>query len=94
MVTELVHLGFGNVLATNKVIAILSPNSEPTRRLVQGGKEKGLVLDMTKGRRTKAVVIMESGHIVLAAITPETIANRVAATRAGVIPKEQGGETE
>ncbi len=83
MSTELVHLGFGNILAVNKVIAIIPPNSEPTKRLVQETKGKGLTIDMTKGRRTKAVLIMENGHIVLAALTPETIAGRVAAGRAG-----------
>ncbi len=81
MNTELIHVGFGNVLAVNRVIAIVAPNSAPTKRLIQEGKQKGLTVDMTSGRRTKAVLIMDSGHIVLAAITPETITGRVAANR-------------
>jgi regulator of extracellular matrix RemA (YlzA/DUF370 family) len=81
MTTELIHVGFGNVLAVNRVIAIVAPNSAPTKRLIQEGKAKGLTVDMTSGRRTKAVLIMDSGHIVLAAITPETITGRVAANR-------------
>ena len=81
MATELIHVGFGNVLAVNRVIAIVAPNSAPTKRLIQEGKAKGLTVDMTSGRRTKAVLIMDSGHIVLAAITPETITGRVVSSR-------------
>jgi len=81
MVTELIHLGFSNLAAMNKVIAVVSPNSAPAKRLVQEGKSKGLVIDVTNGRRTKAILIMDSGHIILAAITPETIDSRVRAAR-------------
>jgi regulator of extracellular matrix RemA (YlzA/DUF370 family) len=80
MATELVHLGFGNIVAINKVIAIVSPASAPAKRLHQEAKNRGLVIDATNGRRTKAMLIMDSGHIVLAAITSETIAGRVSAT--------------
>jgi regulator of extracellular matrix RemA (YlzA/DUF370 family) len=83
MATELIHVGFGNVLAVNRVIAIVAPNSAPTKRLVQEGKNKGLTVDMTSGRRTKAVLVMDDGHIVLAAITPETITGRVMSNRGG-----------
>ena len=79
MSTELIHLGFGNIVAINKVVAIVSPNSAPAKRLLQEGKSKGLVIDVTNGRRTKAMLIMDSGHMVLPAITPETIASRVSA---------------
>ena len=83
--TELLHLGFGNILAINRVIAILSPGSGSvaTRRLVQEGKSKGLCIDMKGGRRTRAILVMDTGHIVLAAINPETIAGRLAASREG-----------
>ena len=83
MFTELVHIGFGNILAMNKVIAIASPNSAPTKRVVQEGRNKGLLIDMTNGRRTKAVIFTDSGHIVLAALAPETIAGRMQAGRGG-----------
>ncbi len=73
MVIELVHVGFGNVIAMNRVIAIASPNSAPTKRAIQEVKNKGLLVDMTNGRRTKAVIFTDSGHIVLAALAPETI---------------------
>jgi len=81
MTTELVHVGFGNILAMNKVLAIVSPGSAPIKRLVQAGKGKGLLLDLTSGRKTKAVIIMDSGHIVLVALNSETIANRLALSR-------------
>ena len=81
MNTELIHVGFGNVLAVNRVIAIVSPTSAPTKRMVQQGRDKGVLVDMTNGRRTKAVLIMDSGHIVLAAIAPETIAGRLVSSR-------------
>ena len=81
MNAELVHVGFGNVIAINKVVAIAHPNSAPMKRMVQEGKAEGLVVDLTSGRKTKAVIMMESGHIVLAAIAPETIAGRVTVSR-------------
>lgn len=87
MATELVHVGFGNVIAMNKVISIASPNSAPTKRVVQEGKSKGMLIDMTNGRRTKAVIFTESGHIILAALAPETIANRSQTTRGGLLLK-------
>jgi regulator of extracellular matrix RemA (YlzA/DUF370 family) len=74
---ELVHIGFNNMLAMNRVIAIASPNSAPTKRSVQESKNKGLLVDMTNGRRTKAVIIADSGHVILAALAPETIAGRL-----------------
>ncbi len=74
---ELVHIGFNNMLAMNRVIAIASPNSAPTKRTVRDGRSKGLLIDMTNGRRTKAVIIADSGHIILAALAPDTIAGRL-----------------
>lgn len=93
MVTELIHLGFSNLAAMNKAIAVVSPNSAPAKRLVQEGKSKGLVIDVTNGRRTKAILVMDSGHIILAAITPETIDSRVRAARKPD-PREQSEEKD
>ena len=76
MSIELVHVGFNNVIVMNGVIAIASPNSAPTKRTVHDSRDKGLLIDMTNGRRTKAVIITDSGHIILSALTPETIAGR------------------
>lgn len=81
MTTELIHLGFSNMAAIDKVVAVISPNSAPSKRLIHDAKSKGYVIDMTNGRRTKAVLIMDDGHVVLSAITPETIAGRVASIR-------------
>ena len=89
MVIELVHVGFGNVLAMNKVIAIASPNSAPTKRAIQDGKSKGLLIDMTSGRRTKAVIFTDSSHIILAALAPETITGRLQVTRGGSVLKSE-----
>ena len=85
MVIELVHVGFGNILAMNRVIAIASPNSAPTKRAIQEGKNKGLLIDMTNGRRTKAVIFTDSGHVVLVALAPETITGRLQVTRGGSV---------
>jgi hypothetical protein len=78
---EPVHIGFGNIIAMNRVIAIVSPNSAPTKRAVQEGRNKGLLIDMTNGRRTKAVIITDNGYIILAALAPETIAGRLQVSR-------------
>ncbi len=93
MFTELIHLGFSNMAAINKAVAVISPNSAPAKRLIQEAKSKGLIIDVTNGRRTKAILIMENGHVILAAITPETIAGRVSAARRPDL-REQGGREE
>ncbi len=92
MLTELVHIGFGNILAMNKVIAIASPNSAPTKRTIQEGRNKGLLVDMTNGRRTKAVIFTDSGHIILAALAPETITSRSQMSRGGSVLRPELGD--
>jgi len=93
MSIELVHIGFGNIVVINRVIAIASPNSAPTKRTIQEAKSKGLLIDMTNGRRTKAVVVTDSGHIILAALTPETITGRLQISRGeAVLRPEQSDE--
>lgn len=87
MTTELVHIGFGNIVAMNRVIALASPNSAPTKRTIQDGRNKGLLIDMTNGRRTKTVIFTDSGHIVLAALAPETIAGRLQASQGDTVWK-------
>ena len=88
MSMEPVHIGFGNVLAVNRVIAIVTPNSAPIKRIIQEGRNKGLLIDMTNGRRTKAVIITDSGHIILGALAPETIAGRLQVGRDGTTPSD------
>ncbi len=92
MAIELVHIGFGNILAMNRVIAIASPNSAPTKRTIHEGKDNGLLIDMTSGRRTKAVIFTDSGHIVLAALAPETITGRLQAV-GGTAPRTDPGDS-
>ena len=94
MSTELVHVGFGNILAMDKVLAIVSPGSAPIKRMIQAGKSKSLLIDLTSGRKTKAVIIMDSGHIVLVALNPETIASRLAASRSGGVKQSELREGE
>jgi regulator of extracellular matrix RemA (YlzA/DUF370 family) len=77
MATELIHIGFGNYVSAGHIIGIASPGSAPIKRLIHEGRTKGLTIDMTSGRRTKAVIFMENSAVVLAAITPETLEGRV-----------------
>lgn len=74
--SRLIHIGFGNIVNTEKIIAIVSPDSAPIKRLVQNAKEKGTAIDATQGRKTKAVLVMENNQVVLSALLPETIAGR------------------
>ena len=73
---SLIHIGFGNIVNTSKIIAVVSPDSAPVKRMVQNARDKGMVIDATQGRRTKAVLVMENSQIVLSALLPETIAGR------------------
>ena len=83
MSTELVHVGFGGVIAAHRIVAIVSPDSAPMRRLVRQAKEREMAIDMTYGRKTKAVIILDSGHVALVAIQPETIMNRLSNRKGG-----------
>lgn len=73
---KLIHIGFGNIVNADKIIAVVDPDSSPIRRLVQNAKENCTVIDATRGRRTKSVLIMENSEVVLSALLPETIALR------------------
>ena len=74
---QLINIGFGNTVSANRIVAIVSPESAPIKRIVQEAKETGNAIDATCGRRTRAVVIMDSGHVVLSAVQPETVAGRL-----------------
>ncbi|HJM36849.1 MAG TPA: DUF370 domain-containing protein [Dehalococcoidales bacterium] len=87
---ELVHIGFNNVIITNRVVAIASPQSAPTKRTIQEARNKGVLIDLTNGRRTKAVIITDSGHIILAALTSETIVGRLQGSRADEVNPNRG----
>ena len=74
---KLINIGFGNIVVANRVVAIVSPDSAPIKRFVSEAKEKGQLIDATYGRRTRSVLITDSGHVLLSAMSPETVANRV-----------------
>ena len=77
MSIQLLNIGFGKMVSANRVMAIISPESAPIKRMVQDARDKGLLIDATYGRKTRAVLVMDSGQIVLSAIQPETVAHRL-----------------
>ena len=74
---QLLNIGFGNIVSANKIVAIVSPEAAPIKRIVQEAKDNKTAIDATYGRRTRAVIIMDSGHIILSAVQPETVAGRL-----------------
>lgn len=82
MPTELLHVGFGGTVAANRVLAILSPDSAPVRRMIRLAADEGRLINMTYGRKTKSVIVLDSGHIALSALQTETIVNRLRQQRA------------
>ena len=74
---RLINIGFGNIVFANRLIAIVSPESAPVKRLVQDARDRGMLIDATYGRRTRAVLITDSDHVILSAVQPETVANRL-----------------
>lgn len=74
---KLINIGFGNMVSSNRIISIVSPESAPIKRIIREGEDKGILINATYGRRTRAVIITDSGHIILSAIQPETIAGRI-----------------
>ncbi len=74
---KLINIGFGNMVAAGRLVAIVSPDSAPIKRIVQDAKERGALIDATYGRRTRAVLITDSDHVILSAVQPETVANRM-----------------
>ena len=76
MDVQLINIGFGNIVSANRVIAIVSPESAPIKRIITDARDRGQLIDATYGRRTRAVIITDSSHVVLSAIQPETVAHR------------------
>jgi regulator of extracellular matrix RemA (YlzA/DUF370 family) len=72
-----INIGFGNIVSANRMIAIVSPDSAPIKRIIQEARDGGRLIDATYGRRTRAVIIMDSEHVILSAVQPETVANRL-----------------
>jgi len=78
---QLVHVGFGGVVVASRVLAIMAPDSAPVRRMIRRAQKEGTAIDMTYGRRTKTVIVLDTGHLALAALQPETIVNRFRQTQ-------------
>lgn len=74
---KFINIGFGNIVSASRVIAIISPESAPIKRIIQDARERGMLIDATYGRRTRAVIVTDSDHIVLCAVQPETVAHRM-----------------
>jgi len=81
---KLINIGFGNIVAANRIVAIVSPESAPIKRIIQEARDRGILIDATYGRRTRAVVITDSEHVILSAVQPETVAHRLISKDAGV----------
>ncbi|NLY43587.1 MAG: DUF370 domain-containing protein [Clostridiaceae bacterium] len=76
---KLINIGFGNIVSANRLVAIVSPESAPIKRIIQEARERGMLIDATYGRRTRAVIITDSDHIILSAVQPGTVAHRLTA---------------
>ncbi|AST92109.1 extracellular matrix/biofilm regulator RemA [Sutcliffiella cohnii] len=77
MSIKLINIGFGNIVSANRIISIVSPESAPIKRIIQDARDQGMLIDATYGRRTRAVIIMDSDHVILSAVQPETVAQRL-----------------
>lgn len=89
---KLINIGFGNMVSSSRLLSIVSPESAPIKRIVQEGRERGMLIDATYGRRTRAVLIMDSDHVILSALQPETVANRLNDREAGAGEEETADE--
>ena len=85
-----INIGFGNMVSANRLVAVVSPESAPIKRIINDARDKGQLVDATYGRKTRAVIIADSGHIILSAIQPETVAGRVS----GKAERENGDEED
>jgi len=74
---KLINIGFGNMVSAGRLVAIVSPESAPIKRIIQDAKDRGALIDATYGRRTRAVLVMDSDHVILSSVQPETVANRM-----------------
>jgi len=75
---KLINIGFGNIVSANRIVSIVSPESAPIKRIIQEARDRNMLIDATYGRRTRAVIIADSDHVILSAVQPETVAQRLA----------------
>lgn len=85
---KLINIGFGNIVSANRLVAIVSPESAPIKRIIQEARERGMLVDATYGRRTRAVIITDSDHIILSAVQPETVAHRLNTKETDVVVED------
>ncbi|OYD06407.1 extracellular matrix/biofilm regulator RemA [Paludifilum halophilum] len=78
MSIKLINIGFGNIVSANRIVSIVSPDSAPIKRIIQEARDRGVLIDATYGRRTRAVIMTDSDHVILSAVQPETVAHRLA----------------
>lgn len=83
MSIKLINIGFGNIVSAGRIIAIVSPESAPIKRVIGEARDRGMLIDATYGRRTRAVIAVDSGHIILSAVQPDTVKHRLQARDAG-----------
>ena len=86
---KLINIGFGNMVSSARVLSIVSPESAPIKRIVQEARDRSMLIDATYGRRTRAVIIMDTDHVVLSAVLPETIAGRASGKSDAISPEEE-----
>ncbi|MBO6244638.1 MAG: DUF370 domain-containing protein [Clostridia bacterium] len=91
---QLVNIGFGNIVSAERIVAIVSPESAPIKRMVQEAKDEKKAVDATYGRRTRAVLVMDSGHIILSAVQPETVGGRIDKTISQEDTNKQASESK
>lgn len=91
---KLINIGFGNIISANRLVAIVSPESAPIKRIIQDARDRGMLVDATYGRRTRAVIIMDSDHIILSAVQPATVAHRLDENAVVDEPEDMGGEED
>jgi regulator of extracellular matrix RemA (YlzA/DUF370 family) len=88
MEIKLINIGFGNIVSANRIVSIVSPESAPIKRIIQEARDRGMLIDATYGRRTRAVIITDSDHVILSAVQPETVAHRLASKDVAEDPAE------
>ena len=86
---QLINIGFGNMVAAQRLVAVVSPDSAPVKRMIQEGRDRGILIDATYGRRTRAVLVMDNDHLVLSALQPETVARRLNGEEKGEKEEEE-----
>ena len=86
---KLVNIGFGSMVAVDRIMAVVSPDSAPIKRMAQEARDRGILIDATFGRKTRAVLILDNDHLVLSALTPEAVTNRVEGGQVNVLEEEE-----